>query len=53
MISPIYHLADWRYIRQSKQAQIEKGVIRENTNKIDYNYRVGYQVLIRIKSVYK
>ena len=48
MILPINHVEDWMYIYQRKQVKIEKGVIRENTVRIDYNYRVGYQ-----KSVYK
>ena len=53
MILPINHLAGCRYIRQRKQVQIDKDVIRENTTRIDYDYRVRDQVMIRNKSAYK
>ena len=33
--------------------QIEKDVIRKNSTRIDYNYIVGYQVMIRNKAAYK
>ena len=50
MIPPINHLSDWRYIRQCKQAQIEKDVTIENTTITHYNYRVVDLVMIRNKS---
>ena len=40
-------------MRQRKQAQIEKYVIRENTTRIHYNYRVGDQSTTIKKSAYK
>ena len=40
IILPINHVADWRYMRQSKQAQIDKDTIRENTTIIDHDYRL-------------
>ena len=46
MILPIKHAADWRYIRHHKQSQIEKDVILKKFTVIDYDYRVGYQVMI-------
>ena len=42
------HVDNWRYIRQHKQAQIE--TIRKKLTRIDQDYRVGYQVLVRNKS---
>ena len=53
MIPPINYIADWRYIRQSKQTQINKDVAWENTNIIDHDYRVGDKVTKKIRSAYK
>ena len=53
MIIPIKHIGDCRYIRQRKQVKIKKGVIRENSTRIHYDYRVGDQVLLINKSAYK
>ena len=39
MILTINHLADWRYIRQRKQTQINKDIAHENTPRIDHDYR--------------
>ena len=49
IILPINHVADWRYIRQRKQTQINKYLDRENTTRIDYDYRVGDKVLIYLR----
>ena len=53
MILPINHIADWKYILQSKQAQIEKYAIYENSTRINHNYRVGDQVMIGNKTSFK
>ena len=53
MILPINNLADWRYIRQRKQMQINKDIDRENTTRIDYDYRVEDKVMTKMSSVYK
>ena len=53
MTLPINHAVDWRYIHQLKQAQTEKYIIRENTTRIDYDYRVRDQVMTRTKLAYK
>ena len=53
MILPIKNVADWRYIRQHKQAQINKDFVHENTTKINKNYRVGDIVPTRNKSVFR
>ena len=53
MILPINHVADWRYICQCKQTQINKYSIRENTTRIDYDYRVGDQVIMDKKFAFK
>ena len=53
MINSINHVADWRYTRQHKQTQINKYVNRENTNRIDYDYRVGHEVMTKMRSAYK
>ena len=53
MILPINHVADWRYIRQRKQTQIDKDIIWENTTTIYYGYRVGDQVMLGNKFAFK
>ena len=53
MILPINHVADWRYIGQSKQAQIDKDVICENTTIIDHDYVLGDKVITLNKLAYK
>ena len=50
MILPINHLANWRFICQRKQAQIEKNVINENSTRINHNYRSGDQIMLREKT---
>ena len=52
MILPIKYVSDWEYIRHNKQEQIGKYSICENSTRIDYDYRVGYQVTLSNKSVY-
>ena len=53
LILPINHISSQRYKRQREQAQIDKDVIRENTTRIDHNYRVGDKLMILTKSAYK
>ena len=53
MILPKNHVEYCRYIFQCKQTQIEEDLINKKTTRIDYNYRVGYWVMIREKSTYK
>ena len=53
MIIQINHILDWRYMRHLKQVQIEKDLIRKNSNIIDHHYRVGYQVIIQSKRAFK
>ena len=53
MIPPINYVADWRYIRQRKQTKINKYADRENTTRIDHNYRVGDKFMTNMSSVYK
>ena len=41
MILQINYIANWRLIRQRKQAQIDKDVIRNNSTRVDHNYIIG------------
>ena len=45
----INHVADWRYMRQRKQSQIYKDVIRETTTAINHNYRAVGKLLTKTK----
>ena len=49
MILPINNLANWRFIHQHKQAQIEEDLIRKNCTRTDHNDRVGDQITVRKK----
>ena len=53
MILPINYIENWSYIRQCKQTQIEKYLIREKSTRIDFDFKVGDQVTIKSKSAYK
>ena len=53
MILPINHISNMRYIRHRKQEHIEKYVIHENSTIIDYNYNIGYKVMVRRNQAYK
>ena len=49
MILPINNLANWRFIHQHKQAQIEEDLIQKNSTRTDHNYRVGDHITVRKK----
>ena len=53
MITPIKHVADWRYIHQGKQAQIEKYVICKKYTWIKYDHIFRNQVFMINKAAYK
>jgi hypothetical protein len=46
MIFPINHIADWQLIKNRKQKLIDTNNERENAKRVDYDYKVGEQVLI-------
>ena len=47
MIFNIKHTANWEYIRQRKQDLINKNNKRENAGRIEHEYKVGEQVLLK------
>ena len=47
MILNIKHEANWEYIRERKQAIIEKNNLAENAKRIPHRYKVGDKVLLR------
>ena len=53
MILPIKHKVDWELIHQRKQAQINKDNIRKNWHIVDYDYKVGDNVILTKHTVYK
>jgi hypothetical protein len=46
MIFSINHIANWQLIRNRKQKLIDKNNERENAKRLNYDYKVGKQVLI-------
>ena len=53
MIFNIQHKANWDYIKQRKQALINKNNERENANCTKHTYRVGDKVLLQLKTSMK
>ena len=47
MIFNIEHIANWEYIRASKQKIIKKNNRIENSSRIPHNYSVGDKVMLR------
>ena len=46
MILPIEHTVDWELIRQKNQTQIKKYNVCKNRHRVDYDYKVGYNVML-------
>ncbi len=47
MIFDIPFLADWNKIGDYRQSQTDRSAERENSKRVDYDYKVGDKVLIR------
>ena len=47
MILSINHIANRRLTHQHKQAQTDKDVIRENSTRVNFDYRIGDWVIAR------
>ena len=48
----IRHKVDLGLIRQRKQAQINKYDISENRHRVEYDYKVGYKVMLNNHNTY-
>ena len=46
MVLPLQYVADWDIIRKRKQKQIDVSNTRENTRRVDWEYKVHDLVLI-------
>ena len=46
MIYPLEYVAEWDILLKNKQNLIEKNNARENSRRIDFDYRVGQNILI-------
>ena len=46
MIYPIEYVAEWDVLRKNKTKIIKKNNARENSRRIDFDYRVGQKILI-------
>ena len=51
MIYPIAFVAEWDVIRRNKQRLINKSNERENSTRVDYDYKIGDDVLIVIDEI--
>jgi len=50
MIFNIEHIANWEYIRASKQKVIQKNNKNENSKRVPHDYSVGDKIMLRIGS---
>ena len=50
MVFNIEHIANWEYIRASKQKLIQKNNVLENSKRSPHDYSVGDKVMLRIGS---
>ena len=53
MILPIKHRVDWELIRQQKQMQSNRDNARENRHRVEYDYKVGDNVMLTNHTAYK
>ena len=53
MILLIKHRVDWELICHQKQTQINRDKARENKHRVDYDYKVGYKVILTNHTAYK
>ena len=51
MILPINIKADWAVIAQRKQELINKSNMRENSKRINYNYKPGDKVMVELPGI--
>ena len=49
----INHMVDWEFKHQQKQMQINRDNILENKHSVDYDYKVGDDVMITKHTAYK
>ena len=53
MILLIKQKVDWELIRQRKKAQIDKDNMRKNRHRVDYDYKVGDDIILTKHTEYK
>ena len=53
IILPIKYTVDWELVRQKNQTQNNKDNIRENSKRVDHNYKVGDKVTLDNNSAFK
>ena len=53
MVLTLKHWVVWELIRKRKQGQINKYNTRENIHIVDYNYKVGDNIILTKHTAYK
>ena len=53
MILPKKHMADWEWIRQLNQAQINEYNIQENSKRVDHDHKIRYKAMFTNISDFK
>ena len=51
MLFDIPYLADWKAIGQRRQKLVDQNNVRENKNRVDFDYRTGQKVLLRKEGI--
>ena len=51
MLSNIPYLADWKAIGQCRQELVDQNNVRENKNRVDFDYRTGQKVFLQKEGI--
>jgi hypothetical protein len=51
MLFDIQFIADWKKIEEHRQRLTDLNTAREHEGRIDYDYKVGQEILVRIKGI--
>jgi hypothetical protein len=53
MMFNLKDLINWKQLSLRKQAQVDKSNLRENRNRVDYDFQVGQQVYITKDGIHR
>ncbi len=51
MLFNILFIADWKKIREHRQRLTDRNTAHENRGRIDYDYKVGWKILVRNEGI--
>ena len=51
MLYPLQHISEWDMIQKRKQSTIDKANSRENSTRLDWDYKIGEKILLFDNSI--